>query len=209
MKLVVATPSPFARKVRVAVLEKAIRCTIEIDNPWQPDSKAPSLNPLGQLPVLVLDDGRTIVDSRVIIEYLETLPHEPRLVPVAPTARVEHRRIEAIADGVGDAVVLIVLERARPPERQANDWVARQLAKVGAGVGTLARELGEREWYVGDRFGLADIAVGCMLGYLDARMPELAWRGVAPNLAQFAQRIGARPSFAATAPTPQPIDTTR
>lgn len=205
MKLIAATPSPFARKVRVALLERDIPCEIQIDNPWSPDTQLAGLNPLGKVPVLVLDDERTIADSRVIIEYLETLPFDPRLIPVAPAARVEHRRIEAIADGVCDAIVLIVLERNRPADRQSGDWVARQLAKVGSGVGALSRELDANEWFVADRMGLADIAVACMLGYLELRMPELAWRGVAPNLARFAGRMFARPAFAATVPKLQSI----
>lgn len=209
MKLYVAAASPFSRKVRIALLEKCIPCEVVVENPWSTHSAVPRLNPLAKVPVLELDDGRTIVDSPVIVEYLETLPYDPRLVPVAPGPRIEHRRLEAIADGIAEAVSLIAVERARVPDRQSNDWIARQLAKIGSGVGTLARELGDGEWFVGERYGLADIAIGCMLGHLDARMPELAWRGAAPALARFAERVFAKPAFEATRAAGKVIDTAR
>jgi glutathione S-transferase len=143
-------------------------------------------------------------DSKVIVEYLETLEQPPRLIPTDPLLRVAHKQIEATADGICDAVVLLVLERARAPGLQSTDWIARQLGKVKAGTKALAGELGGRQWFVGAELGLADIAVGCMLGYLDLRLPEFGWRSRYPNLA-FAERIFARPSFAATIPEPQQI----
>ena len=207
MKLLIARPSPFARKVRVALLEKGIAFETLIDLPWNPGAQAPSLNPLGKVPALVLDDGRTLYDSKVIIEYLETLGRAPALLPAEPGARVAHRQIEALADGVCDAVVLIVLERARRAELQSADWIARQRAKVEAGFAEAERLLDGGNWFVGDTFGLADVAVGCMLAYTALRLPDCDWHARCPALAAFSTRIEARPSFGATRPEPQPIQT--
>jgi glutathione S-transferase len=205
MKLIIAKPSPYARKARVALLEKAIPFEVEIDVPWNPGTEAPRLNPLGKIPILVLDDGRVVHDSKVIVEYLETLDRLPRLIPSEPMLRLAHKQIEATADGVCDAVVLSVLERSRKPALQSADWLSRQRRKIEAGTGALAEELGSKQWFVGAEFGLADIAVGCMLGYLDLRLPEFAWREHHTNLTAFAQRVFARPSFAATLPETQQI----
>jgi glutathione S-transferase len=174
MKLVIAKPSPYARKARVALIEKRIPFETVIDAPWNPGTEAPSFNSLGKIPVLVLDDGRVVHDSKVIVEYLETLEQPPRLIPTDPLLRVAHKQIEATADGICDAVVLLVLERARAPGLQSTDWIARQLGKVKAGTKALAGELGGRQWFVGAELGLADIAVGCMLSRLAAARVRLA-----------------------------------
>jgi glutathione S-transferase len=133
------------------------------------------------------------------------LGRPPQLLPSDPSQRLAHKQIEATADGVCDAVVLIVLERSRARVLQSSDWIGRQLRKVEAGTGALEEELGARQWFVGSAFGLADVAVGCMLGYLDLRLPEFDWRGRHPNLVAFSERIFSRPSFAATVPETQPI----
>ena len=205
MKLVIAKPSPFARKARIALLEKRIPFETVIDVPWNPGTNAPNSNPLGKIPILVLDDGRVIHDSKVIIEYLETLERPPRLIPLDPSQRVAHKQLEATADGVCDAVVLIVLERSRAPALRSADWIARQLRKVESGTKAIADELGARQWFVGSQLGVADIAVGCMLGYLDCRLAEFEWRSAYPNLVAFAESLLARPSFASTVPEPQQI----
>jgi glutathione S-transferase len=209
MKLVIAKPSPFARKARVALMEKGIPFDLAIDLPWNPGAEAPGFNPLGKIPILLLDDGRVVHDSKVIVEYLETLDRSPCLIPRDPLLRVAHKQIEATADGICDAVVLVVLERSRARPLQSTDWIERQMRKVQSGTQSLADELGSRQWFIGLEFGLADIAVGCMLGYLELRLPEVDWRSRHPNLAAFAERIFARPSFVATVPEPQPITEVR
>ncbi len=180
-----------------------------IDNPWLPDTGVAERNPLGKVPVLMLDDGRVVHDSSVIIEYLETLQSQVALLPPPGEERVAHRQIEAVADGVCDAVVLLVLERARATP--SADWSARQRKKVEAGCAALedalglARERGPGEWFVANRFGLADIAAGCALGYLDVRLPRFDWRSRHPRLAAFSARLEARPAFASTRPEAQEI----
>lgn len=205
MKLIIATPSPYARKARVALLEKYIEFELIVDNPWLRAAQAPAHNPLGKIPILILDDGRVLHDSKVIVEYVDALNQTPQLIPSELGPRIEHKQIEALADGVCDAVVLTVLERARPPAAQSSDWLARQRSKIEAGVTQCEQLIGERDWFVAARFGLADICVGCMLGYLDLRLPDFDWRRRSPRLSAFFDRIAARASFAATVPSAQSV----
>jgi glutathione S-transferase len=200
--LVIATPSPFARKARIALIEKGLPHEIVVQNPWQTNIAA---NPLGKVPALILDDGRVVHDSSVIVEYLETLAASPALIPGDAALRVAHRQIEALADGLCDAVVLIVAERARPPEQQSATWLARQAAKIPAALMQLESSLAEKAYFTSHGFGLAEIATACALGYLDLRYPELAWRASHPRLAALAASLEARPSFAASRPTAQEV----
>lgn len=205
MKLIIATPSPYARKARVALLEKNIPFETIVDNPWIPDTGITQINPLGKVPALILDDGRVVHDSSVIIEYLETLPQLPRLIPHEPTTRVAVKQIEAIADGVCDAVVLIVLERNRKPEQQNAAWISRQRRKIDAGVADLSRLLGDREFFTDAGFSLAEVTTVCALGYLDLRFPEFEWRARNPNLDRLFDVMSARSAFAQTIPTAQVV----
>lgn len=209
MQLIIATPSPFARKVRIALREKGIAHDEIVDNPWTPEARVRALNPLGKVPTLVLDDGRTITDSKVIIGHLETLGRPPQLLPMVPEQRVAHRQVEAIADGICDAVVLIVLERARPAERQSPEWIERQRAKVVHGVADLAQRLGARDTFTSHGLGLAEIATGCALGYLGLRFPEFEWRAGHPHLARLFDALSKRPSFAQTVPVAQNLSDIR
>ncbi len=209
MKVVIAKPSPFARKVRVALREKALACDEIVENPWAARTAVPGTNPLGKVPALILDDARVVYDSKVILEYLETLGRPPQLIPADPDLRIAHKQIEALADGISDAVVLVVLERSRPADLQSGDWIGRQVRKIEAGAAELARHLGASEWLTASGFGLADIAAGCALGYLDLRFPELDWRRRHPTLASYFARLDARPSFTATRPEAQPVATGR
>src|SRR5260221_8934408 len=102
MKLIGSLASPYTRKVRIVLAEKKIDYDFEIDNPWKADAKAAKLNPLGKVPVLVLDDGRTLFDSRVIVGFLDNASPISRLVPAENRERVEARRWDAPADGGPD-----------------------------------------------------------------------------------------------------------
>jgi len=200
MKLIASLTSPFARKVRIVLLEKKIDCPLEEVQPWVPDSHVIDHNPLGKVPVLVLDDGSSLFDSRVIVEYLDTISPVSRILPQEKRALVATRRWEALADGVCDAAAAIVIEQRRPAAQQSEDWIHRQMQKVERGLAMLAHDLGERHWCNGENYSLADIALGVCLGYLDFRFPALQWKERHPNLAALQQRLATRPSFHETEP---------
>ena len=202
MRLVIATPSPFARKARIALLEKKLPHEVVVQNPWQ---SSIADNPLGKVPVLYLDDGRVVHDSGVIVEFLDTLDASPALIPADAAQRVAHKQVEAIADGICDAVVLIVTERSRPTEKQSADWIARQAAKIPKALDELERLLGTNDTFTAHGYGLGEIATGCALGYLDLRYPELDWRSPHPQLRTLASRLAARPAFQQTLPSAQPV----
>lgn len=163
-----------------------------------PDSPLPAHNPLGKVPTLVLDDGSGLYDSPVICEYLDSKTPVAHLIPQA--SRIEVKRWEALADGICDATVAIVMEGRRAPEKQDESVAERQRLKVERGLQALSLDLGENKWCMGSNFSLADIAVGCTLGYLDLRMPQLDWKGQYPNLAELYAQIMKRPAFQNTAP---------
>jgi glutathione S-transferase len=180
--------------------EKKIEYALVEESPWAPGNTLADFNPLGKVPVLVMDDGTRLFDSRVIVEYLDTVSPVSRLIPEPSRDRIAVKRWEALADGICDAALAIVLEKKRSPSRQSKDWILRNLEKLARGVAELARDLGERAWCSGDSYSLADIAAGTALGYLDLRFPEIDWRDAHPNLAQLAEKLAVRPSFADTVP---------
>jgi glutathione S-transferase len=200
MKLVTSLTSPYGRKVRVVLLEKKIPFQLQVENPWLPDSPVPSLNPLGKVPVLVLEDGLNVYDSRVIVEYLDHVSPVSHLIPAEPRGRMIVRGVEALADGVTDAAVALFLERKRPPEQQSSDWLVLQEKALFRGLEALSEAFGEKPWYLGNSMTLADVASGCTLGYLNLRFPEIDWRTAHPNLARLADKLAARASFMETMP---------
>ena len=120
-------------------------------------------------------------------------------VALAPPADAEAL---ALADGCTDATVMISMERRRAPGQQSAQAAARQQGKVDRALAVMAEELGARNWCSGETCSLSDIAVGCSLGYLDLRLPDLNWRKAYPNLARLAERLAQRQSFKDTAPPP-------
>jgi glutathione S-transferase len=200
MKLVTSLTSPYGRKVRVVLLEKKIPFQLQVENPWQADSVVPSLNPLGKVPVLVLEDGESVFDSRVIVEYLDHVSPVAHLIPSEPKIRMVVRGVEALADGVTDAAVAVYLEKKRAPEQQSADWLLQQEKTLFRGLEALSEALGDKPWYQDKNMSLADIACGCMLGYLDLRFAEIDWRNAHPNLAQLADKLATRASFKETVP---------
>jgi glutathione S-transferase len=200
LKLISSPTSPYARKVRIALADKKIECEMEEMSAWEGDNPVHAYNPLGKVPVLVLDDGTCLFDSRVIVEYLDSVSPVSRLIPEPARQRIVVRRFEALGDGVCDATALVVIEKRRPARLQSPEWIARQQRKVASGVAELSRELGDKAWCNGEAYSLADIATGCALGYLDLRYPEFPWRDEYENLARLAERLDKRPSFAETRP---------
>lgn len=204
-RLISATPSPYARKVRIALAEKDLPFELITEVPWDRTTSTPRFNPLEKLPILLTGDGGSIYESHFILEYLELKHPSPRLLPDDVDGVIAARRLEVLCDGICDALVLIFFERHRAPDSRSEEWMARQWRKVDGGLAEIARLVGGREWAVGDRFGLGDIAAGTVVGYIDVRFPELAWRERHPELSAFSNRLEERPSFASTRPVPQVI----
>ncbi len=200
MKLIASFTSPYARKVRIVMAEKRIDCEFAEENVWSPDTKVGTYNPLGKVPVLVLDDGVTLYDSRVITEYLDGITPVSRLIPEGGRERAMVKRWEALGDGIADAGIAIFLERKRPESQQSPEWMARQRGKIEAAVVAAARDLGDRDYCHGVSMTIGDITLGCALLWLEFRLPELNWRGSHANLKDWIERLEARASFIESKP---------
>lgn len=201
MKLIGSVTSPYVRKVRVVMAEKKLDYSLELDNVWGADTSIHLSNPLGKVPCLVMEDGSTMYDSRVIAEYLDTLTPVCKLLPPNGRDRADVKVWEALADGVLDAAVLVRLERTlRPKEQQSEPWMERQMGKVYAGLNVMSNNLGDAPFCMGNHYTLADVAVGCALGWLLFRFPEIAWRTEYPNLARLFDKLSERQSFKDTVP---------
>jgi glutathione S-transferase len=202
MKLIGSLTSPYVRKVRIVMAEKKLDFQHELEDVWASD-KIMASNPLGKVPCLVLSGGEAIFDSRVIVEYLDTRSPVSRLIPEGSRERIEVRTWEALADGLLDAAILARLEQTwagRSAEQRSDAWIQRQLHKVDVSIDAISTGLGDKPWCTGIHLSLADIAVGCALGYLAFRFPQIDWRGRHANLARLADKLDARPSFIDTLP---------
>jgi glutathione S-transferase len=200
MKLFASLTSPYARKIRIILAEKALSFELVVDSPWEANTRIPSINPLGKVPALATDDGEVFFDSPVIAGYLETLDAAPRLLPKDPLEAVRVRQIEALADGVTDAAVTALLESRRPDGQRSDTEIDRQMEKIDRGLDELERRASGRNWLHGDSMSLGDIAAAVAVGYLDLRFAHHEWRGAHPALAALAQRLFVRPSFTDTKP---------
>ena len=205
LRLISATPSPYARKVRITLAEKGIPFELVTEVPWDSTSATPRYNPLEKLPVLLLEDGGSVYESRFILEWIEARHPAPPMLPEDVDARLFARQVEVVVDGVCDALVALFWERNRDPDKQSEAWKARQMRKVDGGMRALAGWAGEREFVVGERFGLADVATGTVCRYLDVRFPAYPWRQVHPALSAYSDRMERRPSFAGSVPVAQVI----
>ena len=201
MKLLGSLASPYVRKVRIVMAEKKLEFELVLEDVWSPQTTIGLSNPLGKVPCLIMEDRGAMFDSRVIVEYLDTMSPVGKLIPGAGRERASVKCWEALADGMLDAAVLTRLERTqRPAERQSEAWMTRQLDKVNSGLKAMSIGLGESSYCVGNHFSLADIAVGCTLGWLAFRFPEINWRRDHPNLARLFDRLSDRQSFRDTEP---------
>jgi glutathione S-transferase len=201
MKLIYSPTSPYVRKVRIVFLEKKVDIDLETNSVWAADTNIGTYNPLGKVPCLVLDDGEAIQDSRVIAEYADALSPVSKLIPTDHRERATVKTWEALADGLVDASILARLEKTwRPANEQSQAWVDRQIGKVHAALRQMSEQLGDNAWCFGKQITLADIAVGCALGYLAFRFPEIQWQSQYPNLDRLYQTLLQRPSFKETEP---------
>ena len=203
MKLIGSLASPYVRKVRVVMAEKKLDYRFHEENVWSDDTAISAANPLGQVPCLVMEGGEAVFDSRVIVEYLDTLSPVGRLIPGTGRERAEVKTWEALADGVLDAGVLARLEATwdgRQDGERSQAWIDRQMGKMRAGLAAMSLGLGDKPYCSGIHLSLSDIAVGCALGWLEFRFPEIAWRTEYPNLGRLLDKLMQRPSFADTKP---------
>lgn len=200
MKLFYTVNSPYARKVRIVALEKHVEVELQAVVLTDPDCPVKQYNPLGKVPVLVLDDGDSLYDSRVIVEFLDNRTPLAHLVPKDNSTKTEVRRWEALADGVCDAAVLVMLEQRKDTAKQDEAVIAKQLDKVKRGLAKLNQDLTDKNWCVNEAFGLADIALGCTLGYLELRFGAINLLADYPNLIKLKAVLDKRASFKATAP---------
>lgn len=200
MKLHDNPASPFCRKVRVLLIEtgqaRDVELAYAIGHPLAPERMPTAANPLGKIPALELADGTVLFDSRVICRYLDArpggglYPAEPRLWRVLT--------LEALADGMMEAAILMIYEsRCRPEDIRFPDWVEAQWAKIARALDTL-----ETDWqaHLAGPTDMGQIAVGCALGYLDFRLPGRDWRGAHPGLAAWFAAFAERPSMRETLP---------
>jgi glutathione S-transferase len=201
MKLLGSVPSPYTRKVRIVLAEKKIECDFEVVDVNPPENPVNAHNPLGKVPALIMDDGTALFDSRVIVEFLDAVSPLARLIPEENRERVGVRRWEALADGCLDAGLLIRYESLRPKKEQSTTWTGKQTGKLQRGLAMIAADIGDRQWCHSDRYTLADIAVGCCLGWVEFRKPAgIDWRSQYPNLDRYYDKLMERPAFADTAP---------
>jgi glutathione S-transferase len=202
MKLLGALTSPYVRKVRIVMAEKKLDYQLVLEDVWGNDSIVKA-NPLGKVPCLVMEGGEAVFDSRVIVEYVDTLSPVGRLIPASGRERAEVRTWEALADGATDACLEARLEQTwagRTEAQRSPAWIERQMGKVNAAIIAMAHGLGDKPFAAGIHFSLADIAVGCALGYLDYRFPQIDWRTPHPNLSRLADKLAQRQSFIDTLP---------
>ena len=199
MKLISATPSPYARKVRIALIEKNINCEYVVDRPSAPGTNVPKHNPLGKVPVLVLDSGRGLFDSSVIVEYFDGIGSGPRLIPQDFDARIAVRGWEALGNGITEAIVSLTHDARYTKDCDPQQaWYQKQLKKIEAGLAAAQRDIGANEFCYANAFGLGDICIGMALGYLDRAYAQYDWRGKYPGLQRYSEKLFARPSFART-----------
>jgi len=203
MKLIGSLASPYVRKVRIVMAEKRLDYKLELEDVWASESSITEANPLGKVPCLVMEGGEAVFDSRVIVEYLDTLSPVGKLISTVGRERAEVKTWEALADGMLDALILVRLENTfagRTPEQRSQPWIDRQMGKVQASLHAMSLGLVDKPFCAGIYFTLADIAVGCALGYLDFRFPEVQWRTDHPSLARLQDKLVQRQSFIDTTP---------
>ena len=201
MKLLGALTSPYVRKVRIVMAEKKLDYQLVLEDVWASDA-IQKANPLGKVPCLVMEGGEAVFDSRVIVEYVDTLSPVGKLIPPSGRERVEVRTWEALADGLCDAALLARMEATWGPREGARcqAWIDRQMSRIDSVIQAMGQGLGDKPWCNGNHFTLADVAVGSALAYLDFRFAHIDWRANHANLARLTEKLAARQSFIDTAP---------
>ena len=198
MKLRYSPLSPFVRKVTVTLIETGLENKVERipTDVWDPETDIAKDNPLGKVPALITNDGKVLYDSPVICEYLDGLHDGDKLFPASGKTRWLALGLQALGDGMSEAGVLKLLETRRPEEVQYEKWMARQTVTVLRAMDALESETDGLE----GPLTIGQVAVGCSVGWLDFRFPDLGWRQDPPGLAEWFEGFSERPSMTATVP---------
>jgi glutathione S-transferase len=198
MKLIGSLTSPYVCKVRIVLAEKKLDYTFVSEDVWSANTVIGQSNPLGKVPCLIMDGHEAVFDSRVIVEYLDTLSPVGKLIPSGGRERAAVKTWEALADGVMDAAILARMESiwpARTDAQRCQAWIDRQMGKVDASLRAMSEALQDKPFCSGMHMSLSDIAVGCALGYLDFRYGQINWRAAYPNLHKLYDKLSQRQSF--------------
>ena len=206
MKIIIASPSPYARKVRIILREKNINFEEIIDVPWNSDTLTVGINPLGKIPILLRDGHETLFDSKVIAQYLDEHKPKPLFYPKNAQENISARLVETVADGICDAIVLIFLENSRKETLRSRIWIKRQEEKIFEGIKYLSNYLEEKKYFVGNHFNIADVSSFTCLEYLDIRFSKFGWRNHYKNLVRYWNAHKDRQSFKETKPVIQIIE---
>jgi glutathione S-transferase len=198
MRLYYSETSPYARKVRLVVREKHLCDRVQelVSNPFDDPPELTAANPLGKVPALVLDNGDSLFDSPLLCAYLDSLSPDPRLIPEAGPERWRVLRWEALSDGILDAAYNLVMERRRPQGDSSLDWMQRWIKEIGRSLNQVETQIGG----LPSTLSLSQLALGSALGYLDFRLPDLAWRGGREGSAAWYKGFAERPSMLETWP---------
>jgi len=198
MKLIGSLTSPYVCKVRIVLAEKKLDYTFVTEDVWSADTKISESNPLGKVPCLIMEGHESVFDSRVIVEYLDTLSPVGKLIPTGGRERAAVKTWEALADGVMDAAILARMESIWPGRtdgQRSQAWIDRQMGKIDTSLHAMSAALGDKPFCSGVHMSLSDIAVGCALGYLDFRYGQIDWRATHPSLHKLYDKLSQRQSF--------------
>lgn len=196
MKLYGSLTSPYVRKVRAFMKERNIDCEFVVEGPYDEAGNVARLNPLGKVPLIVRDDGEVLFDSPMLIEYLDALKDEA-LFPPPGEARWQVQRWRALGQGLCDATVARLMETRRVPEKQDAGFIRRQEGKIAAALQFAEERVDGGDYLFGERFGIADIAMGVALEYIDFRYPH-DWRARHGCLARWLSHAAEHPSLKQT-----------
>jgi glutathione S-transferase len=204
MKLIGSVTSPYVRKVRIVMAEKKLDYQFVSEDVWSDTTQIHAANPLGKVPCLIMEGHEAVFDSRVIVEYLDTLSPVGKLIPPAGRERAEVKTWEALADGLLDAAILARMEAVwtkREDSQRSQAWIDRQLDKIQHALAAMSHGLGDKPFCSGIHLSLSDIAVGCAVSYLDFRFPQIDWRTPYPNVHKLYDKLAQRPSFVESMPS--------
>lgn len=199
MKLVGSYTSPFVRKISVILLEKGITFEFVNEQPYSQDNGVAQYNPLGKVPALVTGEGDCWFNSPIIADYIEQLDIAPAMLPREARAALKIRQMEALADGIMDAALVLVREQARPAQQQSETELLRQREKIDRGLNTFEALVADGTLKA-DELNLATVAIACAIGYLNFRRVSPGWCVKRPNLVALADNLFQRESFARTEP---------